>query len=339
MAEDQDHDHLVATMTGGMAPTPASFTGSDRLHTDGRPRGDFRDGLRRIPDARNAATVLTTAALPALVVWVAISIAHPVAWMAAVPAMALAQNRLFILHHEAAHRLLFSSRRVNDLVGITLIGWLTFGTGSHGYRLGHINHHRDEFGPDEPDFLLYSFYPITGASMRRKLRRDATGVSAFRIVRPRFRRLGDARHRRLTLKFLTGQVLIAAAFAAAGHPWLYLFLWVVPWVFVYQVLNRLRAISEHGGMTRSDDPAADQPARQADAPGPNGHNALQRRLPPSTPRRHDRAVAGPAEAPQGARRRRLPDRRPGLAVVQGTLAGTAVPTRLSPPDTAARSTA
>ena len=253
MAEDQDHDHLVATMTGGMAPTPASFTGSDRLRTDGRPRGDFLDGLRRIPDARNAATVLTTAALPALVVWVAISIAHPVAWMAAVPAMALAQNRLFILHHEAAHRLLFSSRRVNDLVGITLIGWLTFGTGSHGYRLGHINHHRDEFGPDEPDFLLYSFYPITGASMRRKLRRDATGVSAFRIVRPRFRRLGDARHRRLTLKFLTGQVLIAAAFAAAGHPWLYLFLWVVPWVFVYQVLNRLRAISEHGGMTRSDD--------------------------------------------------------------------------------------
>jgi fatty acid desaturase len=148
---------------------------------------------------------------------------------------------------------LFPNRRVNDAVGITVIGWLTFGTGSHGYRLGHVNHHRDEFGPKEPDFLLYSLYPITRASMRRKITRDATGVSALRIVRPRFQRLGEVRHRRLTYRFLLGQVLIAGAFALAGHPWLYLLLWVLPWAFVYQVLNRLRAIAEHGGMTRSDD--------------------------------------------------------------------------------------
>jgi fatty acid desaturase len=167
--------------------------------------------------------------------------------------MALSQNRLFILHHEAAHRVLFPNRRLNDLIGITLIGWLTFGTGSHGYRLGHINHHRDEFGPKEPDFLLYALYPVSRASMRRKLTRDATGISAFRIVRPRFKRLGNTRHRRLTLMFIGGQALIATMFWTAGHPWLYLFLWVVPWVFLYQVLNRLRAIAEHGGMTRSTD--------------------------------------------------------------------------------------
>ena len=89
--------------------------------------------------------------------------------------------------------------------------------------------------------------------MRRKMTRDATGVSAFRIVRPRFQRLGEVRHRRLTYRFLLGQALIAAVFAMAGHPWLYPLLWVLPWAFVYQVLNRLRAIAEHGGMTRSDD--------------------------------------------------------------------------------------
>ncbi|SVA51218.1 uncharacterized protein METZ01_LOCUS104072, partial [marine metagenome] len=216
MADPDRHDEMVATMTGGMAPTPPSFAGSERLHPDGRPKGAFRDELRRIPVARNVATVLGALATPVLVVWTAVTLAHPAAWIAAFPAMALAQNRLFILHHEAAHRVLFPNRRINDAVGITVIGWLTFGTGSHGYRLGHINHHRDEFGPKEPDFLLYSLYPITRASMRRKITRDASGVSAFRIVRPRFQRLGEARHRRLTYRFLLGQALIAGAFALAG---------------------------------------------------------------------------------------------------------------------------
>ena len=89
--------------------------------------------------------------------------------------------------------------------------------------------------------------------MRRKHRRDLTGVSAFRIIRPRFQRLGQVHHRRLTYRFLAGQALLLAAFWASGHPWLYLLLWVLPWATLYQGLNRIRAIAEHGGMTRSAD--------------------------------------------------------------------------------------
>jgi fatty acid desaturase len=248
-----EHEAAVASMTGGMAPSPAPFAGSDRLYPDGRPKGAFRDSLRTVPDARNALTVVGSVLFPVAVVVAAATAAHPVSWVAAFLLMPIAQNRLFILHHEAAHRLLFSGRRINDLVGINLIGWLTFGTGGHGYRIGHIHHHRDEFGPKEPDFGLYARYPITTASMRRKHRRDLTGVSAFRIVRPRFQRLGETRHRRLTYWFLAGQVLVLAAFWGAGHPWLYLLLWVLPWATLYQGLNRLRAIAEHAGMTRSVD--------------------------------------------------------------------------------------
>ena len=40
--------------------------------------------------------------------------------------MGFVQNRMFILHHEGAHRLLFSSRKFNDLIGITIFGWLSF---------------------------------------------------------------------------------------------------------------------------------------------------------------------------------------------------------------------
>ena len=248
-----EHEVAVASLTGGMAPTPAPFVGSDRLHPDGRPKGAFRNSLRTVPDARNAIAASGAVAFPLAVVAAAVALSHPAAWIAAFLLMPIAQNRLFILHHEAAHRVLFSNRRLNDLLGINLVGWLTFGTGGHGYRVGHMNHHRDEFGPKEPDFGLYARYPITSASMRRKHRRDLTGVSAFRIIRPRFQRLGEVHHRRLTYRFLAGQALLLAAFWASGHPWLYLLLWVLPWATLYQGLNRIRAIAEHGGMTRSDD--------------------------------------------------------------------------------------
>ena len=248
-----EHEAAVASLTGGMAPAPTPFIGSDRLHPDGRPKDAFRDSLRTVPDVHNALAASGAVAFPLAVVAVAVVLSHPAAWVAAFLLMPIAQNRLFILHHEAAHRVLFSNRRLNDLVGINLVGWLTFGTGGHGYRVGHMNHHRDEFGPKEPDFGLYARYPITAASMHRKHRRDLTGVSAFRIIRPRFQRLGEVHHRHLTYRFLAGQAMVLAAFWAAGHPWLYLLLWVLPWATLYQGLNRVRAVAEHGGMTRSGD--------------------------------------------------------------------------------------
>ena len=247
------HDELVASMTGGMAPHPPPFQGSDRLRPDGRPKPELRARLRRIPTLRNLTTVVSVLALPVLVVWAVIWLDSWIAVVLAIPVMGVFQNRLFILHHEGAHRLLFPNRRVNDLVGINLFGWLSFGTGTHHYRRGHANHHRDEFGPKEPDFLLYSFYPIERASLRRKLRRDATGVSAYRILKPRLTGIVKPKYMANSLRFFAGQAFVLALFALAGHPWLYLFLWVAPYVFVYQVLNRLRAIAEHGGMTRSPD--------------------------------------------------------------------------------------
>ncbi|HJM97812.1 MAG TPA: fatty acid desaturase [Acidimicrobiales bacterium] len=253
MVELTDHSKLVTSMTGGMVTGLSPFLGSDRLHPDGRPKGAFRNELRRISNPRNSVTVITALLLPCAVVWGAILVDHIAVWILAVPAMAICQNRLFILHHEAAHRTLLSSRTLNDFIGINLIGLLAFGTGSHGYRVGHMNHHRDEFGPNEPDFLLYSLYPITRNSLRRKLVRDSTGVSAFRILKPRFQRLRESRHRLLTLRFLLGQGVIFTIFALVEHPWLFLLLWVAPWAFIYQLLNRLRAIAEHGGMTRSAD--------------------------------------------------------------------------------------
>ncbi len=231
----------------------AEFTGSARLRPDGRPRPELRAELRQISDVRNAVTTLVSLLSPVALVAVIVAIDHWLAIAAGVVVMALLQNRLFLLHHEGSHRLLFTNRRWNDLIGVTLCGWLAFGTGSHSYRRSHTNHHRDEFGPREPDFLLYSLYPIRRSSMRRKLVRDATGVSAYRILRPRLTGLFNRRYWKNSARFFLGQAVVFALFALAGQPWLYLLLWVLPYLCVYQVLNRLRAIAEHGGLTRSPD--------------------------------------------------------------------------------------
>ena len=47
-------------------------------------------------------------------------------------------------------------------------------------------------------------------------------------------------------------VLIAAAIVS-GHWWAYPLLWLLPFLTVWRVINRLRSIAEHGGMTASKD--------------------------------------------------------------------------------------
>ncbi len=256
MADLSVHDQLVLKNTGGLTPDPASlpeFTGSDRLRPDGRPRPAFRAELRRIPNWRNAALVAVVFAYPFVVIGAAVRLDHPISWVVAFFVMGAFFQRAATLFHEASHRLLFSDQRLNDLIGERIIGWLTFGDGTNRYRLGHAAHHRDEFGPKEPDFGLYARYPVSPASLRRKLIRDAIGISGWKNLRPAIVGLFKPHRRVRALRFLGGQVVVFAVFVLAGQPWLYLFLWLLPWMTYWRVANRLRALAEHAGMTRSDD--------------------------------------------------------------------------------------
>ena len=115
------------------------------------------------------------------VVAAAVWLDHPVAWVAAFLLMGRQFALLGILGHEAAHRLLFRNRRLNDGVGRWLLAYPSF-TAFELYRRSHFAHHRDEMGPDEPDLGLYRGYPITRASAaaqahprrRRRLRAGRT---------------------------------------------------------------------------------------------------------------------------------------------------------------------
>ncbi len=226
---------------------------SDRIRPDGRPAPAVREQLRRIPSWRNALSVLGLYVQTAAIVWVSVRWSP---WV--LPLTFLLMGRTFAqfasLMHEAAHRLLFSNKRVNDLVGRWLLGYPAF-TSTDAYRRVHMAHHRDEFGPDEPDIPLYAGYPIGAASFRRKLVRDATGQTGYKLMRQLLSnaRSKDQRSRHTLWKILAMQALLLGASIASGHWWLYPVLWLGPYLTVWRVINRLRSIAEHGGMQRSKD--------------------------------------------------------------------------------------
>ena len=245
---------------GGMSPSidelPTARE-SDRIRADGRPQSAFREELRRIPSARNALSVaglyVQTAALFAIV------IASPgwwrlLSWPIVFVLMGRTHAQFASLMHEAAHRLLFTKKSWNDWVGRWLLGYPAFTT-TEGYRRVHMAHHREEFGQEEPDIPLYANYPVTTASLRRKLWRDATGRTGFKLIRQQLRGLRnpDRAARHVQFKIWGLQLVLLAASIAGGVWWLYPLFWLLPFLTVWRVINRLRSVAEHGGMMASKD--------------------------------------------------------------------------------------
>jgi fatty acid desaturase len=224
-----------------------------RLHATGKPLGDLRIELRQISNWRNVGTVV--------MVWgwvVAIAAAARLidtwwSWAMAFVFMAPMHARFLILMHEAAHKLLFSNKRANDLVGTWLIGYPAFSPIGI-YRRSHFAHHREEFGPEEPDIPFYSGYRTSPHVMRRRLFRDAVGISGWKNLKPLFRGLKSPVARPAAIGILGSQIpLIGLYWVATGRWYAYIVLWFAPYMTGWRVINRLRAIAEHGGLGASSD--------------------------------------------------------------------------------------
>ena len=248
---------LAGRPLGGMVPDPSLLTPARetaRVRRDGRPQPEFRDHLRAIPSWRNALSVVSVWLQAVVIVGLAVWWANPVGYVLAFLLMGRTHAQLAALMHEAAHRLLFADRRANDIVGRWLLGYPIF-TPTDAYRRVHMAHHRKEFGPDEPDIPLYAGYPITPASFRRKLVRDAIGQTGVRLFRDQFAgaRRGDRRARTTLARIFVVQAVLWGVAIAGGVWWVYPVFWVAPYLTVWRVINRLRSIAEHGGMDASTD--------------------------------------------------------------------------------------
>lgn len=188
---------------------------------------------------------------------------NPLSLLAAVVIIAGRQLGLAILSHDAAHGILTKSHRLNEFLGQWMTG-LALGFDMYAYRSYHLKHHARTQQPDDPDLPLSAKFPVTPASLRRKLWRDISGQTFFQQRRvqlvsgfgdkgaPISTRLATARKR--LGGFALVQLVLLALLTAAGKPHYFLLFWLLPMATVFMVILRVRNIAEHAVVPDNDDP-------------------------------------------------------------------------------------
>lgn len=240
-----------------MVPDASVFTridGNDKILTNGHPTSQWRTELRHIPNVRNAISIASIYVQTIGIIWAALALHNPITYIVAFLLMGRAHAQLLALMHESVHRLLFRNRKLNDFAGRWLLGYMSF-VNTDGYRYVHMTHHREEFGPNEPDIPLYANYPITRASFWRKMRRDGLGSTGFRMLRGQFMSIfkTDPQQLNTQRKIFTLHAVLLTLSVIFANPWVYVMLWLAPYVTVWRVMNRLRSIAEHGGLRADSD--------------------------------------------------------------------------------------
>ncbi|MBH1985961.1 MAG: fatty acid desaturase family protein [Burkholderiales bacterium] len=182
---------------------------------------------------------------------------------------------LAILQHEGSHGTLFKARWANDM----LTDWLCarpIWQNLPKYKVHHLGHHTRTGTPDDPDLSLHAGYPVTRASLARKVLRDASGLTGLKLLYglfmmdagvfkwtvanhiERLPQTGRTWGERVTTTARNmGPMLITNAalwglLAATGHAWLY-WAWVVAYLNVLPLFVRIRSLAEHGCLPRSAD--------------------------------------------------------------------------------------
>jgi fatty acid desaturase len=200
-------------------------------------------------------------------------------WWAVLAALVLLGGRqlgLSILMHDAAHRSLFRTRRLNLVLGEWLCAAPVW-TSLERYRQHHLRHHAHTNDPLDPDLGLVAPFPISPASLARKFVRDLLGLTGLRRVLAllamdfglitytastnaeridqRGRPLADV----LTCGLRNLGPVVVSNFVlwlllhVAGHGELYL-LWVGAYLTSFSLFVRVRSMAEHACTDATTDP-------------------------------------------------------------------------------------
>jgi len=189
----------------------------------------------------------------------AMAVVWPITIPLAVAIIGARQLGLAILMHDAAHGALHPNLKVNDWVG----NYLTTGD-LKPYRPYHLGHHRFAQQGEDPDLVLSAPFPITRTSLRRKIVRDLTGRTYYKLKwsglvdRIRTRKpdeplwpiLKDAVVRRR--RFFLGMVATVAVTAPFGLWWVWPVLWLLPQATWLPMVTRLRNIAEHACVAKDE---------------------------------------------------------------------------------------
>lgn len=165
------------------------------------------------------------------------------------------QLGLAILMHEAAHGGLSPNARLNDFLGHWLCA-VPVGASLALYRPYHLSHHKYAQQPEDPDLVLSAPFPVTRASLRRKIIRDLTGQTFFKQrVLFAFKAFASRRDEdlaegavvtgRSVAPFLLVNAVLLLGATLAGLWWAYFAFWLLPLATWFPMVTRLRNIAEH----------------------------------------------------------------------------------------------
>ena len=162
------------------------------------------------------------------------------------------QLSLAVLMHEAGHGSLFERTSTNRWVGQWLCALPTFAD-LDSYARGHLEHHRQAGTDKDPDLVNYAIYPISRASLRRKITRDLTGQTGIKLLAAVFGGgtgivgTGRRQDQRLLLKQVSVQLTLFTVLSLLGIGWTY-WLWLATFLTTFMLVIRLRQIAEHAAV-------------------------------------------------------------------------------------------
>lgn len=183
---------------------------------------------------------------------------NPLTLLLAVVLLGGRQLGLAILMHEAGHKTLFRTQRLNDLVGQWLCAYPVLGD-VNAYGASHREHHRHAGTDNDPDLPNYRTYPVSRASFLRKVKRDVSGQTGVQLFRSLFGgggrnlMLRDGERTNAEHRGLLVNLLLFLGMLALGAGVFYL-LWVVAYFTAYPLIARLRQVAEHGNVPDLYDP-------------------------------------------------------------------------------------
>ena len=208
---------------------------------------------------------------------------NPLTILLAVILLAGRQLGLSVLMHEAGHRTLFRTPWLNDFLGQWFCALPVFND-LPSYARGHLEHHRKAGTHEDPDLPNYQAYPISRESFRRKITRDLTGQTGFKLLSYIARGASGAISREQRdsakpfLQMILVQVMIFAALSLFGIGWAYL-IWIGAFLTTFMLVIRLRQVAEHAAVPDLYDPDPRMNTRTVEAPwwqrwimAPNGVN-------------------------------------------------------------------
>jgi len=180
------------------------------------------------------------------------------------------QLGLAVVMHESAHYTLFKNRKFNDFVGNWLAGYPIY-LSANMYRAHHLEHHAKTWTDGDPDLSLATAFPVSKASMARKVMRDLLGITGLKkligttylVVKVIGGEEVDSgtlpmrMERRPAIRMVVGTLLsnlmLLGVLWALGHPLLYL-LWFGAWMTTNNLVARIRSIAEHAVVPDPSDP-------------------------------------------------------------------------------------